>query len=222
MGTKGMKLDRHGMSKTRLNNVYNSMKSRCYNKNNISYKNYGGRGIKICEEWLGKYGFRNFHEWATSNGYDENSPRGKCTIDRINVDGNYEPNNCRWISTKEQSNNTRCNRYIELDGEIYTFKQWCEKYNISPGAVYGRMKRGMDFESALKNPKRKTCKDMTLEELEEYKRKRREQSKQWIKENWESVYEKKKEWRRNNLDKVRKSARKYEEKKKLQKILSKS
>lgn len=216
MVTKGIKLDRHGMSKTRLNNLYHSIKRRCYAEKCSSYKNYGGRGIKVCDEWLGKDGFRNFANWAYANGYDENAPRGECTIDRIDVNGNYEPSNCRWVSNKEQSNNKRNNRYIEIDGVTFTFKQWCEKYNISAGAVYGRMERGMDFETAIKTPKRKTCKTMTEEELTEYKKKKREETKKWIKDNWEHVYRKKKEWEKKNIEKVResqkKSKKKYKEK----------
>lgn len=211
MGATEKSIDWHGMSKTRINNIYHSMKERCYCETHNTYKRYGGRGIKVCDEWLGKYGFRNFYNWAMLNGYSET-----LTIDRIDVNGNYEPSNCRWITNKEQCNNKRNNRYIEIDGETLTFRQWCDKYNISPGAVYGRMNKGMDFETALKTPKKKTCKDMTAEELGEYKRKRIEQSKKWREENKEHVYAKKREWEANNIERVRASKRKYEEKKKLE------
>lgn len=221
MGDKECKLDYHGMAKTRINNIYHSIKRRCYSKSCNNYMNYGGRGIKMCDDWLGKYGFRNFCKWAYENGYDENAPRGQCTIDRIDVNGDYCPENCRWITNKEQCNNKRNNRYIEIDGEILTFKQWCEKYNISPGAVYGRMDKGMDFETALKTPKKKTCKDMTDEELKEYKRKRAEQSKKWVEENKEHVNAKRKEWIDKNIEKVRASKRKYEEKKKHERKIQK-
>ena len=80
----------HGMSKTRIFNIYRDMINRCYNKNDISYKNYGGRGITVCPEWLGEKGVTNFTEWSYTNGYDEKAPRGKCTIDRIDVNGNYD------------------------------------------------------------------------------------------------------------------------------------
>ena len=97
-----------GLSTKRIYHVYSSMLQRCYYKKSNQYKDYGGRGITVCEEWKNKEnGLHNFVEWAYSNGYDENAPRGKCTIDRINNDGNYEPNNCRWVDMKEQAKNKR-------------------------------------------------------------------------------------------------------------------
>lgn len=92
----------HGLCYTRLHGVWASMKSRCYNPNNKRYKNYGGRGIKVCDEWQE---FRPFYNWAIANGYDENAPRGQYTIDRIDVNGDYEPHNCRWITIEEQQKN---------------------------------------------------------------------------------------------------------------------
>lgn len=88
----------------RLYKVWQGMKERCYNKNNHAYMNYGGRGITVCEEWLDP---RNFIKWALENGYDENAPRGQCTLDRINNYKGYSPNNCRWVSMNEQTKNKR-------------------------------------------------------------------------------------------------------------------
>lgn len=131
----------------RIYNILSGMKTRCYNKKSKSYKNYGGRGIKICDEWLES--FVDFKEWALNNGYNDD-----LTIDRINVNGDYSPRNCRWVTQKEQSNNTRNNRFLEINGRKMTFSQWCEHYNLSKSkrnTANSRLQRGWRHEEIFKN-----------------------------------------------------------------------
>lgn len=95
---------KHGMARSRLYVVWSGMKGRTTNPNNTRYADYGGRGIKVCKEWLD---FATFQKWAIENGYDEHAKYGDCTLDRINVDGNYEPTNCRWVNLVVQARNKR-------------------------------------------------------------------------------------------------------------------
>lgn len=97
----------HGFSKEKLYGLWREIKKRCYNPNYKQFKDYGGRGIIVCDEWLNNYvAFRN---WALNNGYNPNAKFGDCTIDRINVNGNYSPENCRFVSMKIQNQNKRKN-----------------------------------------------------------------------------------------------------------------
>ena len=145
----GERTFKHGMKNTRLYYIWSSMKKRCFNENEPSYLQYGARGISICNEW--KENFKAFHDWALENGYDENAERGECTIDRIDVNGNYEPSNCRWVGMKEQSRNRRNTIYLNQDGEKIPLSEICEKQGLNYSKIRGRMARGKTFEEAKVN-----------------------------------------------------------------------
>lgn len=125
----------HGMTGTRLNRIWKRMKSRCTNEKLKDYPLYGGRGISVCDEW--KNSFQAFYDWSMSHGYSD-----ELTIDRIDVNGNYEPSNCRWITVKEQNNNRRNNRLININGEIKTASQWIECTKINRTEFYNRLRNG--------------------------------------------------------------------------------
>ena len=126
------KITKHGLYNTRLHSIWNSMINRCYNKNRKSYLNYGERGITMCEEW--RKDFMVFYDWAMNNGYKDN-----LTIDRIDIDGDYEPDNCRWVDYKTQARNKTNNRYYTIDGETHCLMEWCEMLNISYSKVIKRL-----------------------------------------------------------------------------------
>ena len=154
-------------SSERIYTIYNAMMSRCYNPNVPHYFRYGGRGISVCDEWRNNY--YSFREWAYESGYDENAPRGKCTIDRIDDDGNYCPENCRWVDMKVQNNNqhpaytfmprpsnSKHKRKLlwTIDGETKSAIEWCEEYGVTMQfATYRVKKKGMTPKEALTTPK---------------------------------------------------------------------
>lgn len=139
---------KHGYSHTKIHQKWFSMKDRCYCEKDVQYHNYGGRGIKVCDEWLGKDGAKNFIEWALANGWDASESR-KYTIDRIDVNGNYCPENCRLVDNKIQQNNKTTNIVVTYNGETMTLKQLCEKYGKKYNTVYGRYKKGWSIEKCL-------------------------------------------------------------------------
>lgn len=129
--------EKHGGKKERLYAVWTGMKGRCYNPNNTFYSRYGGRGISVCEEWRSDYS--KFREWALQNGYDENAPKGSCTIDRIDNEKGYSPDNCRWVSMKNQCNNRSSNHLIEYEGESHTLQEWSDITGIRKDTLRRRL-----------------------------------------------------------------------------------
>jgi hypothetical protein len=144
---------KHGLRNHKLYYLWSGMKQRCYNKNHCRYSDYGGRGIEVCKEWTNaKNGFTNFYNWAISNGYDESAGYRKCTLDRIDVNGNYEPNNCRWITQKEQNNNKRNNVILSYNGKTHNITEWCNILNLTQSAIRHRLERGWSVEKTLSTP----------------------------------------------------------------------
>lgn len=132
-------MTKHGSTNTKLYGVWCSMKNRCNNKNNPHYNLYGGRGISVCDEWERDYS--SFEKWSLSNGYFESKRRGDCTIDRIDPDKGYSPDNCRWVSVVVQTNNLRCNRKVECFGKTCTIGDLAREYNMPYSKLYQRITR---------------------------------------------------------------------------------
>lgn len=140
---------KHGMTNTRLFHIWQNMRGRCYCKTNYDYKDYGNRGIKICDEW--EYEFLNFYNWAINNGYSD-----ELTLDRIDNEKDYCPENCRWSTAKFQSNHKTNNVYYTFKRKTQTSKQWCDEYGISQTTFIDRLKRGWTLEQALTIPTKGT------------------------------------------------------------------
>ena len=133
----------------RLYSVWVGMRRRCRDKKVKEYKNYGGRGISVCEEWNEYSAFR---AWALSTGYDENAGTNECTIDRINVNEDYCPENCRWVNSKVQNNNRRNNRLITYHGKTQTVAQWEHELGRRKGQISERLHMGWSVEDAIERP----------------------------------------------------------------------
>ena len=136
--------------KTRLYRVWCGMKERCYRVNHPAYKNYGGRGIAICLKW--RYDFNAFKKWALENGYDENASKGQCTLDRIDNDGDYTPQNCKFSNAEEQTNNRRTNHKFFLNGEKLTISQASRKYGIGKTTIRFRLSKGLKGKYLIAKP----------------------------------------------------------------------
>lgn len=142
-----LSVTKHGGYGTRLYAIWISMRQRCLNKNNSAYKNYGGRGITICDEWND---FSSFKKWAEDSGYDDSANRGTCTLDRIDVNGNYTPDNCRWTTMREQSNNRRNSIELYFMGKTMTISDWAKELGVKYCTLWKRYKAGLDITKVLK------------------------------------------------------------------------
>lgn len=136
----------HGYArKERLYNIWVGMKQRCRDKNIPDYENYGKKGIKVCRKWENDY--LEFRKWSLSNGY-----RNDLTIDRIDVNKNYSPENCRWVDFLTQNNNKSDNVFLEYEGEKMTIAQWSHRAVVKPGTFKTRINRGWSIKEALTIP----------------------------------------------------------------------
>ena len=137
----------HGDSHTRLHNIWSGMRARCYTETDYHYKWYGGRGIRVCDEWIDNY--VEFKKWALANGYSDN-----LTIDRIDNAGDYSPENCRWVTMEKQSNNTRRNHIVEAFGEKHTISEWAKQSGVPYDLLKRRLALGWSAERAITEKKR--------------------------------------------------------------------
>lgn len=143
------RLTKHGESRSRVYDIWVAMIQRCHNEHHNRYKHYGGRGIVVCDEWRNNPD--SFIQWAKNNGYSDD-----LTIDRIDVNGNYEPENCRWISNFEQQQNRTNSHLIEYEGKTFTISQLARAFQIKPNVLERRLKSGWDVDRAIKQPIRHT------------------------------------------------------------------
>lgn len=133
----------------RLYSVYQAMLDRCFKEKNPRYGHYGGRGITVCKEW--RDSFDAFYDWSVLTGYDFKAKQGECTLDRIDVNGNYEPSNCRWITNKEQQNNRTNNHWLEYKGETHTVTEWADILDIETNKFRNYISQGRTIEEILGN-----------------------------------------------------------------------
>ena len=140
----------HGGCGTRLYGIWADMRQRCTCKRAINWHLYGGRGIKVCEEWNND--FTAFRDWALENGYSD-----KLQLDRIDNDGNYEPGNCKWSSRVEQGNNRRTCVYVTINRETKTVVEWCRINGVAVNTAFSRIKRGWKAEDAVTKSPKKRC-----------------------------------------------------------------
>lgn len=139
---------KHGKARTRIYNIWLSMRARCNSPNNPNYKYYGAKGITVCDEWNSTEGFVNFYNWAVTNGYEDS-----LSIDRIDFNKGYSPSNCRWATWQQQIENRSCTVYMTYNGETKTTIEWSKITGLSRKLLNDRKRRGWDDEKSLTTPK---------------------------------------------------------------------
>jgi hypothetical protein len=151
---------KHGLSRTRLYHIWQTARNRCHNPNTPAYKNYGSRGIFMCDEW--RNNFLSFYKWANNNWYEEH-----LTIERIDNDGPYSPENCRWATSFEQANNKQRSKYLTYKGETKTLISWARFLNINETVIWRRLyvycwSIEKTFETPVAHPSKKRTKEVTF------------------------------------------------------------
>lgn len=141
-------MNKHGACNSRLYRIWAGMIKRTYNQQSKDFGYYGGRGITVCDSW--KNDFQPFHDWAIESGYSDN-----LTLDRIDNQKGYSPDNCRWVTMKIQCNNKSNNRFIEFRGERKTLSQWADLLGIKGCTLLWRLRKGWSIEKALSTPPQK-------------------------------------------------------------------
>lgn len=140
---------KHGLYESRLYSIWANMIGRCDRPTSTGYKNYGGRGIRVCDEW---HNFQSFMQWAKQSGYDPSLKFLKCSLDRIDANKDYSPDNCRWVDWETQQNNRRDTKKISYKGEQKTLAQFAKEYGIHSSTLRSRIKAGWSMENALTRP----------------------------------------------------------------------
>lgn len=138
-------MKKHGLCGTKLYNVWLTMKQRCYNPSDRHYKWYGAKGVKVCDQWLNDPAA--FVKWCKNHGYEDG-----LTIDRIDTNGDYTPDNCRFITMAAQQRNRSSNKLITFNNETHSVQEWAEKLGIVPSTLRARFNKGWPIERALTEP----------------------------------------------------------------------
>jgi hypothetical protein len=146
LGRRNVELSPEQIQEKQRRHVYYAMKARCTNPNHPKFKDYGGRGIQVCDRWLGADGLINFYEDMGDR------PSSDHSLDRIDNDGNYEPSNCRWSSRKQQQRNKRTAKVITYQGQSRSAAEWAEIYNLPPKLLRYRLSKGWNVDRALTQP----------------------------------------------------------------------